>query len=60
MFSAQFNENQSRDERVLSTSLPAIFSPENTRKEVRETRAVHDLSELLRLKTIQMDKYGHV
>ena len=66
MFSAQFNKNQSQDERVLSTSLPTIFPPKNTGKEVRETRfesqtrAVHDLSELLRLKTVQMDKYGHV
>ncbi len=66
MLSAQFNKNQSRNERVSSTSLPAIFSPKNTRKEVRETRfesqtrAVHDFSELLRLKTVQMNKYGHV
>ncbi len=66
IFSAQLNKNQSRDERVLSTSLPAIFSPKNTENEVRGTRfesqtqAVHDLSELLRLKTVQMDKYGLV
>ncbi len=66
MFSAKFNENQSQDERILSASLPAIFSPKNTGREVRETqfesqtRAVHDLSELLRLKTVQTDKYGHV
>ena len=66
MFSAQFNKNQSRDERVLSTSLPAIFSPKNTGKEAKktrfesQTRAVHDLSESLRLKIIQMDKYSHV
>ncbi len=66
LFSAKFNKNQSRDERVLSTSLPAIFLPKNTGKEVRETRfesrtrAVHDLSELLRLKTLQIGKYGHV
>ncbi len=38
MFSAQFNKNQSRNERVLSTSLPAIFSSKNTEKNVRETR----------------------
>ena len=66
MFSAQLNKNQSRDERVLSTSLPTIFSPKNKRKEVRETRfesqtqAVHDLSELLRLETVQIDKHRHV
>ncbi len=66
MFSVQFNKTQSQDELVLSTSLPAIFSPKNTGKEVRETlfefqtRVVHDLSELLRLKTVQIDKYGHV
>ena len=66
MFSAQFNKNQSRDERVLSTSLPAIFLPKNTEKETRETRfesqtrIVHNLSELLRLNIVQMNKYGHV
>ncbi len=65
-FSAQFNKNQSRDECVLSTSPPAIFLPKNTGKEVEETRfesqtrAVYDLSELLRLKTVQMNKYEHV
>ena len=32
IFSAQFNKNQSQDERVLSSSLPAIFSPKNTGK----------------------------
>ncbi len=66
MFSVQLNKNQSRDERVLSTSLPAIFPPKNTEKEVRktrfesQTRVVHDPTELLRLKTVQMDKYNHV
>lgn len=66
MFSAQFKKNQSQDERVLSTSSPTIFPPKNTGEKVRETRfelqtrAVHDLSELLRLKTVQIDKYGHV
>ncbi len=37
IFSAHFNKNQSRDERVLSSSLLAIFSPKNKRKKVRET-----------------------
>ena len=66
VFSAQFNKNQSRDECVVSTSPPAIFLPKNTEKEVEETRfesqtrAVYDLSELLRLKTVQMNKYEHV
>ena len=66
MFSASFNKNESRDERVLSTSLPAIFSPKNTAKKLRETlfesqtRVVYGLSELLRLNTVQMDKYRHV
>ena len=62
IFSAQLNKNQSRDECILSASLPTISSPKSTGKEVRETRfesqtrAVHDLGELLRLKTIQMDR----
>ncbi len=66
MFSAQFNKNKSPNERVLSSSLPAIFSPKNIEKKVRktrfesQTRAIHDLSGLLRLKTVQMDKYTHV
>ena len=38
MFSPQLNKNQSQDERVLSTSSPAIFPPKNTGKKVRETR----------------------
>ncbi len=52
MSSAQFNKNQFRDERVVSISLIAIFSPKNTGKEVKETqfesqtRAINDLSEL--------------
>ncbi len=43
-----------------------IFSPKNIGKKVRktrfesQTRAVHDLSELLRVKTVQIDKYRHV
>ncbi len=32
IFSAKFNKNQSQDQRVLSTSLTAIFSSRNTRK----------------------------
>ena len=66
IFSAQLNKNQSRDECILSASLPTISSPKSTGKEVRETRfgsqtrAIHDLGELLRLKTVQMDRYGHV
>ena len=66
MFLAQFIKNESLDECVLSTSLSAIFLLKNTGKKVRETRfesqtqAVYDLSELLHLKTVQIDKYGHV
>ena len=66
MFSAQLNKNQSRGERALSASLPTISSPKSTGKEVRETRfesqtpAVHNLGELLRLKIVQMDKYGYI
>ena len=66
LFSARFNKNKSWDERVLSTSLPAVFLPNNTGNEVKETRFesqtqdVHDLSELLCLKTVQIDKYGQV
>ncbi len=66
MFSAQFNKNKSLDDRVLSPSLPAIFSPKNIGKKVKDTRfesqtrVVHNLSALLRLKTVKMDKYGYV
>ena len=66
MFSAQIKKNQPQDVHVSSTSSPAILPPKNTEKKIRETRfesqtrAVHDLSELLHLKTIQIDKYGHV
>ena len=43
-----------------------MFSPKSSGEKVGETklksqtRAVHDLSKLLRLKTTQIDKYGHV
>ena len=66
MFSARIKKNQPPDVHVSSTSLPAIFPPKNTEKKIRETRsksqtrAVHDLGELFCLKTVQMDKYGHV
>ena len=65
-FSAHLNKNQSQDERALSAFSPPIFSPKSTEKEVKETqlesqtRAVYDLGKLLRLKPVQMDKYGHV
>ena len=66
MFSAKFNENQCRDKCVLSTSLPTIFLPKKTVKNVRETRfesqtrVLHNLSELLLLETVQMNKYMQV
>ena len=66
MFLAQFNKNQSPDECVLSASLPAISLLKNMEKKVKktqfelQTRGVHNLSKLLRLKTVKMDKYGHV
>lgn len=58
MFLVQFMKNQSQDVRVLSTSLSAIFLLKSNRKKVRvtrfetPTRAIHDLSKLLRLKTV--------
>ncbi len=62
MFLAKLNKNQSQKKSALSASLLTIFSPNNTRKEVKETklksqtRDVHNLDELLCLKIIQMDK----
>ena len=69
MFSAHRDKNQSHDKDVTpdATSVPP---PSKTLKEGRlqkvetlfekRTQAAHDLGELLRLKTKQMDRYGHV
>ena len=66
MFSAQSNKNQSLDKGPLSTSPPAPPPSKSSKRKVKETRlesqtqAAQDLGELLRLKTVQMDQYGHV
>ena len=55
MFSAQLNKNQSQDERTSSAPSFPIFPPKCEVKETKlesQTRAVHDLSELLRLRTV--------
>ena len=59
MFSTQSNKNQSQDKLAISTPSSTMVSPKKSGEKVGETplesqtRAVHDLSELLRLKTIQ-------
>ena len=58
MFSAQLNKNQSQDKCASSAPSLAIFP---TKHEVKETKLESQtLNELLRLKTVQMDKQGHV
>lgn len=66
MFSTQLKKSQSSDKSPLSTPTPAVFPLKISKDKVRErrlesqTRAVHDLDELFRLKTKQMDRYGHI
>ena len=66
MFSARSNKNQSLDKGPLSTPLPAPPPSKSSKRKVKETQfesqtwAAQDLGELLRLKTVQMDRYGHV
>ena len=66
MFSAQSNKSRSPDKGLLPTPSSVVFPPKCSKREVKETRlesqtrAAHDLGELLRLKTVQMDRYGHV
>ncbi len=63
MFLAQIKKNQLY---VSVTSSPTIFSLKNMEKKIKktwfelQTQVVHNLSKLLRLKTVQMDKYGYV
>lgn len=65
IFPTQLNKNQFSGKGPLPT-LPAVSPPKISKEKVRETRfksqtrAVHDLGELLCLKTVQIDRYGHV
>ena len=69
MFSIQHNKNQSSDKdltlEATSAPPPPKFSRLGRLQKVEtlfeaQTRAAHDLGELLRLKTNQIDRYGHV
>ena len=71
MFSTQSNKNRSSDKGPLPTSLSAVLPPtasalKSSKRKMEETwfesqtQAAQDLGELLRLKTVQMDQYGHV
>ena len=69
MFSVQQNKNKSNDKDSISAPIPAPSTTAHIQKggkdilETRiqlQTKAAHDLRELLRLKSQQMDKYGHV
>ena len=59
MFSAQSNKTP-------STSSPTVPPSKSSKEKVKETRqklqtqAVQELGDLLRLKTVQMNRYGHV
>ena len=69
MFSAHRNKNQSYNKDVTPDAISAA-SPLKTLKKGRlpmvatlfekQTETTHDLGELLRLKTKQTDRYGHV
>ena len=68
MFSAQHNRNRLHHSTSLPTPLLPSFLPKSPPHQVvkkvetkfeLQTRAVHDLGELLRLKSQQRDKYGH-
>ena len=64
MFSAQHNKHQSHNKDV-TPYIPPAASPSQTLQQVKslfekQTQVAHDLGELLRLKTKQIDKYGHV
>ena len=68
-FSAHRDKNQSHDKDVTPDAA-SVAPPPKTLKKGRlqkvetlfekQTRAAHDLGKLLRLKTKQMDRYGHV
>ena len=69
MFSSQHSKNQSRNQDLTSDFAPVLPLPTDLKgkkfqmvKTLFEsrTRVVHDLTELLRLKTKQMDTYEHV
>lgn len=68
-FSAQHNKNQSHNKDVIPDIAPAASLPQTLKEGKlqqvetlfeKQTQASHDLGELLRLKTKQIDKYGHV
>ena len=69
MFSAHRDENQFYDKDVmldatLVAPLPKILKEQRLQKMEtlfeKRTRAAHDLSKLLHLKTKQIDRHGHV
>lgn len=66
MFSVQIEKNQPQNVYILSISLSTILSLKNIEKKIRETwfksqiQAIHNLSEILYLKTIEIDKYRYI
>lgn len=69
MFSAQSNKTLSTSSPAFpspASPSPAILSPKSSTRKGKETRgelqtqAAQELGELLRLKTVQMSRYGHV
>ena len=69
MFSTQHNKHQSHNKDVIPDIAPAASPPQTLKKGKlqqvetlfeKQTQAAHDLGELLRLRTKQIDKYGHV
>ena len=69
MFSFQYNKHQPHNKDVIPNIAPAAPPPQTLKEGKlqkvetlfkKKIRAVHDLGELLRLKTKQINKYGHV
>lgn len=64
MFSAQHNKHQSHNNDITPCILLDASPPQNLQQVKslfeRQTQVVHDLGELLRFKTKQIDKYEHI
>ena len=65
IFSAQSNKNQFLNKGPLSTPLPALPLSKSLKKAKNtqiesQTQTAQDLGKLLRLKTIQINQYGHI
>lgn len=69
MFSSQHNKNQSYNQDIISNFVPMLFlSSKLKRKNFQiikilfklQTQVVYDLTDLLLLKTKQLNKYKHI